>query len=71
MTDARKYGWSTTSIKREQRNGLRYLAAKDSRAMAQMLFLVLRKAGVPELSDQELEEKLKKLKVVVMEVEAR
>lgn len=71
MKDGKTKDWMATSLRREQYNGLRLMATKDTRTVAQMLYLILRKGGVPELTDEELETKLKKLKNVVMEVEAR
>lgn len=63
--------WTATSLRREQYNGLQLLATKDRRTVAQFLSLLLEKAKVPELTDEELEARLKQLKRFILEVEAR
>lgn len=57
--------WTSVAIRRQRMNGLRLEAEKKKRSVGNVLDLVLDRAGVSELSDEQLTAKLKELEVSV------
>lgn len=55
--------WQTTQVKAERLNGLKLRATRENRSVANMLDTILQDAGVPEMTDKELEKKLKEKEV--------
>jgi hypothetical protein len=55
--------WETAQMKSERLNGVRLRADRENRSVANMLDTILQDAGVPELTDKELEKKLKEKEV--------
>ena len=51
-------------ISRKRLNGIKLRAAEDNRKIhSEMLDVILKKSGVPELTDEELDSKLRELEV--------
>lgn len=54
--------WTTIGIRLERLNGLKLLAGRDGRRTpGNMLDIILERSGVEELSEEELQKKLRKL----------
>lgn len=55
--------YHTISLKKDRVNGLKFLAKSEKRAVASLVDLLLERVGVPELTDEELAERLAELEV--------
>jgi hypothetical protein len=60
--------WESIQIKKERKNAIRLVAVTEKRSMASQLDLILERAGIGELTEKQLREKLPRR---TMEVTAR
>jgi len=67
--------FTSTNVRNPQYNGLRLLAFIDQRTVSNKVDLLFQGIGVPELSDEELESRIKQVKEQrsrkIMEVASR
>jgi hypothetical protein len=49
--------WTAVAIRKPRMNGLRFIATKRGRSVGSILDMILEKANVNELTDEELKEK--------------
>jgi predicted solute-binding protein len=54
-------GWTAVTIRNQRMNGLKFAAERESRTAAAMLDVILQRAGIPLLTDEELSQKLAEL----------
>lgn len=54
--------WESVMIKKSRWNGLKEIAARENRSASKQADWILMKAGVPELSDSELERRMKSIR---------
>lgn len=58
----RKEDWDSTVVSHPRMNGLKAMAAREDRSVAKQIEWILKNAGVPELTDKELEQQLRLIK---------